>query len=104
VTKQPVATIRLIGVAAQSCGKYVENMTGERADEYKQMYQQWIWGFMTDHNTANPHQQSATADDATVIAFLNNHCQRNPLSSVSAGTWALVAETGGKPVPFRYQN
>ena len=58
---------------------------------------------MSGHNWGNSKQQSKLADDATIIAFLNNFCQRNPLLSVSSGAWALVAEGGGKPVQFQYQ-
>jgi hypothetical protein len=82
---------------------YVQYSTGAQAKEYKQMYLQWAWGFMSGHNWVREKRQTRTSDDATVAVYLDNYCRRNPLSSVSAGVAALVAETGGQPVEFKYQ-
>jgi hypothetical protein len=102
-TSASAQIVSMIGVGNHSCGQYSQYTNREQAKEYRQMYQQWAWGFMSGHNWVSRDQQTRTADDATVAAFLDNYCRRNPLSTVGAGVAALVAETGGRPVEFQYQ-
>jgi hypothetical protein len=54
---QPISTR---GAGNDARGTYTKNTTRIQDEHYKQMYQQWAFGFMSGHYWANPKRQSTT--------------------------------------------
>jgi hypothetical protein len=95
----------LIGTGELSCGQFIEY---QRANNTGQMnlFVQWVWGYLVAYNhrgffdvkVGHAVSQVNYPDQPTVLLFLDQFCQQNPLSNVDDGTNALLKSLGGKVV------
>src|SRR6185295_2880895 len=97
------ASVQMIGVGTHNCGQYLENTKGAQGEDYRNLYVTWAWGFISGANWHGSEHQSRPPDSATVSAFIDNFCRRNPLLGVAGATIALVGETGGRDVKLKHE-
>lgn len=78
-----------------SCGQFIED---QRANNTPMMnlFIMWVWGFLVDHHgfvDVKPGHAVSRVDlpkQAIVLSFLEQFCERNPLSDLYKGTVALL--------------
>lgn len=78
-----------------SCGQFIEDQRANNTP-LMSLVVTWVWGFLIDHHgflDVKPgHAVSPVdlPDQATVLSFLGDFCERNPLSDLYKGTVALL--------------
>jgi hypothetical protein len=61
----------------------------------RDLYTQWLVGFLSAHNYYGPNRQAKIMDLASAGAWLDSYCRNNPLDAVVAAAAALVEASGG---------
>jgi hypothetical protein len=86
------ATVTIIGDGALSCGKWIS----ERGADGKpfQVRQAWVFGYLSGMATGVGSDALAPAavDHASIVVWMDNYCQANPLDPVSKAASALFYE------------
>lgn len=88
IRAQPTAPM-IYGAGVRSCGSWLEARKDD--DVVWQVYVQWTLGFLSAANVYLENTPQKTDSDA-VIAWLDNYCRDNPLSSVRNAMVNLVLE------------
>ena len=80
------------GLGTMSCGKFIEHKNRNYKPQLD-MYVQWTWGFLAAYNLRGSFGSKHTnvsptitnfPDSETVILFITQDCEKNPLSNVAA--------------------
>jgi hypothetical protein len=95
----------IIGTGGMSCGKFIEYQRSNNTTQMN-LFVQWVWGYLVAYNgrgffdvkVGHAVSQVNLPDEPTVLLFLEQFCQQNPLSNVANGTTALLKSLGGKVV------
>ena len=97
--------VEVIGIGTFDCGKYLQyrKTTNEAQDD---IFVSWVWGFLGAYNIFKEEKRDfpvSPPSKESVLAFLDNYCRNNPLSTITAGSMALVDELGGRKTKFQYK-
>ncbi|WP_176481650.1 hypothetical protein [Pseudomonas sp. HAR-UPW-AIA-41] len=81
------------GAGAGSCGEWVE----ERRENTYHATLHWIQGFLSAYNAyvysgTNPDGVFGGADYKAIAVWMDNYCQKNPLSTPYTGAELLIKE------------
>lgn len=80
------------GAGGLSCGTWFQYRQSEDLT-----LMTWIQGFLSSYNHfvysgSNPNGIFGSADNRSIVAWMDNYCQRHPLESVYEGTLELIEE------------
>jgi hypothetical protein len=102
--KEP-ASGAVIGTGGFSCGLFSKYDREPNNSAQMTVIVQWAWGFMSAYNsralfssTYQPHpapRQISLPDEPTVLLYIRQHCDRQPLSNVTNATLDLIRSLGG---------
>ena len=85
------------GAGNVGCGEFLED---RRLDRYKQVYTEWIAGFLSGYNIySNQVALQTIPDEATIDAYLQKHCRDNPLDKITRAAFFLIRDLGGQSAP-----
>lgn len=90
----------LIGTGTLSCGVWLENSANPEA---RDLYTQWLVGFLSAHNYYHLNRQAKIPDFASVGAWLDSYCRNNPLHPVFFAAAALVEASGGQAAVHQWR-
>lgn len=83
------------GEGIVECGEYLKARR-ENNETQTYIYATWVRGYVSGYNMATSGKPAPKIPGSdTILAYMDKHCQANPLDLLVAGAGALVKELGG---------
>lgn len=86
----------IAGFEDMTCGAWV---SGRQVEVVRAQYTAWFRGFISGHNFANPQRQipiDLLPSEATLVLYVDRHCDQDPLSTFPAAAFRLVNELSAR--------
>ena len=96
----------LHGLGTASCGKFIEHKNRNFKPQLD-LYVQYTWGFLSAYNLRGSFGTKLTnvsptitnfPDSETVILFITQDCEKNPLGPIVDSVLRLTKSLGGKVI------
>ena len=87
----------ILGSGAASCVTW--NGDRQRNESRSQLNQAWVLGFVTAYNQYKPSPQdpmSKPADSKSLMVWVDNYCDANPLKDIFDAAKALIEDLEGR--------
>jgi len=80
----------VLGIGSESCGTYISERRLGRDNPYRG----WITGYLSAYNESskNTYNMLGNSDVEAAMLWIENYCNKNPLSSFSQASQALLTE------------
>jgi hypothetical protein len=85
----------IYGYGNHVCGKYLQNINGEKGEIYKAIYREWREGYFTAAGTADMQTGSilkASDDGAAMDLWIENYCKQKPFTIYADAVMNLIME------------
>ena len=83
------------GEGTVECGQYLKARR-DNNETQTYIYATWVRGFISGYNIATSGKPTPKIPGSdTILAYLDKHCQANPLDLLVSGATVLVKELGG---------
>ena len=89
-------SLNLLGMEDMSCAAWKRALDPERREPYLQ----WVRGFLSGHNYANPSAQVNEVSKATVATFVDRYCAEHADSTVSDAAMRMSDRYSGRNSPI----
>lgn len=89
--------IKMMGLADMSCAAWKATKSDP---ERREPYLQWVRGFLSGHNYANPAAQIAEVSNGTVAAFVDLYCIEHAAATVSEAAMRMSDRYSGRNAPI----
>jgi hypothetical protein len=101
----PTMAAGTIGTGTFSCEKFSKYDHAPNSSGQMDLVVQWAWGFISAYNIraafSSTFQEEEAPnpvippDAASLLLFIRDHCEKNPLSNVTNATLSLIGSLGG---------
>jgi len=93
-----LAATKLLAMPDMSCTAW----KATKGDpERREPYLQWVRGFLSGHNYANPSAQVSVVSEGTVEVFVDRHCAENAAASITDAAMRMSDRYSGRNAPIR---
>jgi hypothetical protein len=83
------------GEGLAECGDYLKARR-DNNEMQTYIYATWVRGYVSGYNMATSGTPARTVPGSdTILAYMDKHCQANPLDTLVIGAVELVKELGG---------
>jgi hypothetical protein len=90
------APVKLLGLPDMTCNAW-KATKGEA--ERREPYLQWVRGFLSGHNYANPSAQVAEVSAGTVEVFVDRYCAERAAATVAEAAMRMSDRYSGRNAP-----
>ncbi len=87
----------VLGPGSASCVTW--NGDRRRNESHSQLNQAWVLGFVTAYNLYRPASQDGSLkpmDSRSMMVWIDNYCDANPLKDIFDAAQALIEDLGGR--------
>lgn len=96
VPARAAAPMKVLGLPDMSCKAWSDT----RFDaERREPYLQWVRGFLSGHNYANPAAQVAEVSAGTVAVFVDRYCAEHASATVAEAAMRMSDRYSGRNAP-----
>lgn len=95
----PVAAtqVKVLGLDDMSCSAWKATKSDP---ERREPYLQWVRGFLSGHNYANPSAQVSEVSKGTVEVFVDRFCNENAAKTVADAGMRMSDRYSGRNAPI----
>lgn len=95
---QAASPVKVLGMSDMSCAAW----KASKGDvERRAPYLQWVRGFLSGHNYANPTTQVAVVSEGTVEVFVDRFCAERASATVGDAAMRMSDQYSGRTTPLR---
>ena len=90
--------VKVLGLSDMSCKAWADTKSDP---ERREPYLQWVRGFLSGHNYANPSAQVSEVSVGTVAVFVDRFCAERAAATVADAAMRMSDRYSGRNEPIR---
>jgi hypothetical protein len=90
------APVKILGLPDMGCKAWADTRF---EPERREPYLQWVRGFLSGHNYANPAAQVAEVSAGTVAVFVDRYCAEHAAATVAEAAMRMSDRYSGRNAP-----